>query len=142
MALRFGRGPAVSGLRRGSKHAHSAGRRSDGPSFQRRPPTEPAPGQSYRSRRSQRRAALRAYGGLHMSLNDQTTLRVVLYEGTGSQPLNDDSRFGAVSSLLEKGFAVTRANGQGQPVSNPRGPLLVLGQFSGGQAPLLEDHSQ
>lgn len=74
-----------------------------------------------------------------MSLTDQTTLRVVLYEGAESQSLSGDGRFEAIRSLLEKGFAVTRVNGQGQPVTNARNPLLVLGQFRDGKAPLLED---
>jgi Pyruvate/2-oxoacid:ferredoxin oxidoreductase delta subunit len=76
-----------------------------------------------------------------MSLANQTTLRVVLYEGTGSQPLSSEDRFATVSGLLEKGFAVTRANGNGQPIGNKRGALLVLGQFEDGQAPALEDNA-
>src|SRR5579859_255180 len=76
-----------------------------------------------------------------MSLANQTTLRVVLYEGAGSQPLTSDARFDTVSALLEKGFAVTRASGQGQPLANRNAPLLVVGQFEGGQPPALEDSS-
>jgi Pyruvate/2-oxoacid:ferredoxin oxidoreductase delta subunit len=74
-----------------------------------------------------------------MSLANQTTLRVVLYEGVGTAPLPSEDRYAAVSALLEKGFAVTRANGQGQPVANKQGPMLVLGRFVDGQAPALED---
>ncbi len=74
-----------------------------------------------------------------MSLANQNTLRVVLYEGVGSQPLTGEARFAAISALLEKGFAVTRANGQSKSKSAHRGPLLVLGQFAGGHAPSLED---
>ena len=40
-----------------------------------------------------------------MSLKDQTTLRIVLYEGVGGQPLEPTARFGAMTALLEKGFA-------------------------------------
>ena len=76
-----------------------------------------------------------------MSLANQTTLRVILYEGTGSQALTEESRFTAISSLLEKGFAVTRANGGGTPHSIQNGPVVVLGQFAGGQAPILEDNA-
>ncbi len=76
-----------------------------------------------------------------MSLTNQTTLRVVLYEGVGSQPLTNEARFATVSALLEKGFAVTRANGQGYPISTQHSPLLVLGQFAGGEAPQLEDNA-
>jgi Pyruvate/2-oxoacid:ferredoxin oxidoreductase delta subunit len=74
-----------------------------------------------------------------MSLSEQTILRVVLYEGAGSRPLPGEDRYATVSSLLEKGFAVTRANGQGGPVAGHVGPMLVLGQFSDGQAPSFED---
>ena len=74
-----------------------------------------------------------------MSLANQTTLRVVLYEGAGSQPLTTETRFATVSALLEKGFAVTRASGQGMPVSDQHGPLLVLAQFPDRQVPVLED---
>lgn len=76
-----------------------------------------------------------------MSLANQTTLRVVLYEGAGSQPLTTEARFATVSALLEKGFAVTRASGQGLPFSSQHGPLLVIGQFSNQKAPLLEDNA-
>ena len=48
-----------------------------------------------------------------MSLKDQTTLRIVLYEGDGSQPLAAPDRFAAMTALLEKGFAVTRAAAAG-----------------------------
>lgn len=76
-----------------------------------------------------------------MSLANQTTLRVVLYEGVGSQPLTSETRFATVSALLEKGFAVSRASGQGAPLSGQQGPLVVLGQFSNRQAPALEDQA-
>ena len=39
-------------------------------------------------------------------------LRIVLYEGEGSQPLAAAERFDAISSLLERGFAVTSASGE------------------------------
>ena len=74
-----------------------------------------------------------------MSLVGQSTLRVVLYEGAGSQPLPTDDCYAAMSALLGRGFAVARANGQGQPLSDCAGPLLVLGRFDAGQAPALED---
>jgi Pyruvate/2-oxoacid:ferredoxin oxidoreductase delta subunit len=76
-----------------------------------------------------------------MSLTDQTTLRVVLYEGTGSQPLSNEARFNAVTALLEKGFAVARVNGEGAPVPNRSAAMLVLGQFPEGRPPGLEDHA-
>ncbi|HXI53281.1 MAG TPA: ferredoxin family protein [Candidatus Saccharimonadales bacterium] len=67
-----------------------------------------------------------------MSLQDQTTLRVVLYEGQGAEALPEAGRFGAFSALLEKGYAVTRANGAGAVAPAGRNALLVLGQFPGG----------
>ena len=74
-----------------------------------------------------------------MSLKDQTTLRVVLYEGSESQPLPADDRFATISALLGKGFAVTRATANGAPAPAQRNHLLVLGQFENGQAPVAED---
>jgi Pyruvate/2-oxoacid:ferredoxin oxidoreductase delta subunit len=76
-----------------------------------------------------------------MSLTNQSTLQVVLYEGVGSDPLPGEARFAAIHALLEKGFAVTRSSGQGRPTSKRSGPLLVLGQFAGGTAPALEDNA-
>src|SRR5436309_4421556 len=76
-----------------------------------------------------------------MSLVAQSTLRVVLYEGAQAQPLESADRFGALTALLEKGFAVTRAIQGGRVASHERGPLLVLGKFADGRAPLAEDLS-
>jgi Pyruvate/2-oxoacid:ferredoxin oxidoreductase delta subunit len=62
----------------------------------------------------------------------------VLYEGAGSEPLPPEDRFTALQALLERGFAVARATGQGSPAVAERSPLLVLGRFQGGQAPAAE----
>ena len=70
-----------------------------------------------------------------MSLKDQTTLRVVLYEGDGAQPLAPDERFAALTTLLEKGYAVTRASGRGAVASSDRSQLLVLGRFENARPP-------
>ena len=67
-----------------------------------------------------------------MSLVSQPTLRVVLYEDAGSPPLDSTDRFSALTALLEKGFAVTRAVAGGRVAPHERGSLLVLGKFSGG----------
>src|SRR5438477_2675203 len=64
-----------------------------------------------------------------MSIKDQTTLRVVLYEGAGSQPLEAGERFDTMAALLQKGFAVTRAANGGNLIPPDRGPLLVVGRF-------------
>lgn len=76
-----------------------------------------------------------------MSLKDQTTLRIVLYEGAGSEPLPAADRFGAVTALLEKGFAITRSGGDGRVAPADRSSLLVLGRFNGGGPPQAEDAS-
>ena len=73
-----------------------------------------------------------------MSLKDQSTLRVVLYEGEGAQPLEAQSRFAAMIALLEKGYSVTRSTAMGRVAPSERGALLVLGRFEGGQAPQAE----
>ncbi|MBM3871374.1 MAG: ferredoxin family protein, partial [Verrucomicrobia bacterium] len=66
-----------------------------------------------------------------MSLTTAATLRVVLYEGADARPLDSADRFSALTALLEKGFAVTRAVAGGRVASHERGSLLVLGQFAG-----------
>jgi Pyruvate/2-oxoacid:ferredoxin oxidoreductase delta subunit len=72
-------------------------------------------------------------------LATQSIFRVVIYEGMGSQPLAAPERHAAVSALLEKGFAVTCANGKGTPAPARRNHLLVLGQFDRATAPVAED---
>lgn len=66
-----------------------------------------------------------------MSLTTAATLRVVLYEGADSPALDSTDRFSALTALLEKGFAVTRAVAGGRVAPHERGSLLVLGQFAG-----------
>ncbi|MCI0540620.1 MAG: ferredoxin family protein [Verrucomicrobiales bacterium] len=73
-----------------------------------------------------------------MSLADQTTLRIVLYEGTGSEPLPAEDRFGTMTALLERGYAVTRT-GQGRVAAADRSSLLVLGRFENARPPQAED---
>jgi len=48
-----------------------------------------------------------------MSLRDQTTLRIVLYEGAGAEPLPSSDRMAAITALLERGFSITRTTGRG-----------------------------
>ena len=58
-------------------------------------------------------------------------LRVVIYEGEGTHALEDEQRFALMRTLLEKGYAVTRAAAIGQ-VSGPSaqdGAMVVLGRF-------------
>ena len=66
-----------------------------------------------------------------MSLTTASTLRIVLYEGAHAPPLAATDRFSALTALLEKGFAVTRAVAGGRVAPHERGSLLVLGQFAG-----------
>jgi Pyruvate/2-oxoacid:ferredoxin oxidoreductase delta subunit len=74
-----------------------------------------------------------------MSLKDQTTLRIVLYEGNGAQPLEANDRFAAITSLLERGYAITRVAGEGSLAPVDLSSLLVLGRFNDGKAPRAED---
>ena len=74
-----------------------------------------------------------------MSLKDQTTLRIVFYEGEGAQPLDAPGHFAAVTALLEKGYAVTRVSGEGSVAPVDRASLLVLGRFDGGKPPHAAD---
>ena len=73
-----------------------------------------------------------------MSLKDQSTLRVVLYEGDGAQTLDASERFAAMSALLERGYAVTRTTTRGNVAPADRTSLLILGKF-GAATPKGED---
>jgi Pyruvate/2-oxoacid:ferredoxin oxidoreductase delta subunit len=65
-----------------------------------------------------------------MALRDQKTLRVILYEGPGADALSDSDRFTTLTTLLERGHAVTRTAGA-RAVSPADGAhTLVLGRFS------------
>ena len=76
-----------------------------------------------------------------MSLKDQSTLRVVLYEGDGAQPLEAPDRFAAMSALLEKGYAVTRSTVGGRVAPADRSTLLVLGRFNDRRTPGADQQS-
>ena len=67
-----------------------------------------------------------------MPLSDQSTLRIVLYEGPDVKPLAAPDRFATLTSLLERGYAVTRVTGQGEVARHDRSTVLVLGRFSEG----------
>ena len=66
-----------------------------------------------------------------MPLRDQSTLRIVLYEGEGAQPLDGSERFAALTSLLERGYSITRASGERAVAPADRTAMLVLGRFAG-----------
>ncbi len=72
-----------------------------------------------------------------MSLKDQSTLRVVIYEGDGAQPFDAAQRVAAMTTLLERGFAVTRTTTRGAVAPADRTSLLVVGKF-GDQTPTAE----
>ena len=65
-----------------------------------------------------------------MSLTTQTTLRVVLYEGADAQPLDAADRFAALTTLLERGFTVTRTVPGCHVAPHQKGSLLVFGKFA------------
>ena len=73
-----------------------------------------------------------------MSLQDQSTLRVVLYEGEGAQPLETHDRLAAFTALLDQGFAVTRTVAGGRVAPADHSFMLVLGRFADGRAPEAE----
>jgi len=61
-------------------------------------------------------------------------LRVVLYEGAGSRPLDAPVRASALRLLLESGYGVTRVARTAAPVrAAGTGPLAILGRFEQSQ---------
>jgi len=66
-----------------------------------------------------------------MPLKTDNTVRVVIYEGSGAQPLEAGRRFNAVSALLEKGFGVTRVTEGARVAPADRSAMFVLGDFGG-----------
>ena len=73
-----------------------------------------------------------------MAIADETTLRIVLYEGEGATALEAADRLATVTALLEQGYAVTCA-GEGAVAPADDSSLLVLGRFTNGKAPEAED---
>ncbi|MES2708712.1 MAG: ferredoxin family protein [Verrucomicrobiota bacterium] len=63
---------------------------------------------------------------------------ILIYEGTGSQPLEAARRFEVCAALLDLGYSVSRS-GKGARLSTGQSSLLVLGEFENGSAPELED---
>jgi Pyruvate/2-oxoacid:ferredoxin oxidoreductase delta subunit len=57
-------------------------------------------------------------------------LRIVLFEGTGTQPFEAEERFAALSTLLEKGFAITTTRGDRPVAPVDASPTIVFGRFS------------
>lgn len=74
-----------------------------------------------------------------MSIKEQTTLRVVLYEGDGVQSMDGSERFATMNALLERGYSVTRIGGEGSVAPADRSAVLVLGRFGEGTPAKAED---
>ena len=70
-----------------------------------------------------------------MSITEESTLRVLLYEGNGSTELEPVNRLATMTALLERGYSVSRTTGDGKIAAHERGSLLVLGQFDGEAPP-------
>ena len=68
-----------------------------------------------------------------MSIQDQHTVRVLLYEGSGSVALGAHRRFEVTRGLLERGYGlkVKAARGTEETLPGSRHTLLVLGSFEG-----------
>ena len=66
-----------------------------------------------------------------MSRTEGRNLRVVLYEGPGSTPLDDAVRYQALSALLDNGFEVTRPVAGQEVAPADDAPVLVLGLLDG-----------
>ena len=73
-----------------------------------------------------------------MAIADETTLRIVLYEGEGAATLEASDRCATITALLEKGYAVTCA-GDGAVAPADDSTLWVLGRFENGRIPEAED---
>ncbi|HEX2747569.1 MAG TPA: ferredoxin family protein [Verrucomicrobiales bacterium] len=67
-------------------------------------------------------------------------IHILLYEGTGSLPIPGDRRFSILTGLLDRGYSVSRT-GAGTCLPGDESTLVVLGEFSGGAAPTLEDRT-
>ena len=53
-----------------------------------------------------------------MAITEETTLRIVLYEGENAEALSAEERCASLTALLEKGYSVTCAgNGTGHDPS-------------------------
>jgi NAD-dependent dihydropyrimidine dehydrogenase PreA subunit len=69
-------------------------------------------------------------------------LRIVLYEGSGSRPLDAPVRSAALRQLLESGYGVTRVvAGAGMATLAGEGPIAVLGRFDQAQPGLAESQA-
>ncbi|RYD36517.1 MAG: ferredoxin family protein [Verrucomicrobiaceae bacterium] len=63
---------------------------------------------------------------------------ILIYEGTGSRPLEAGRRFEICAGLLDLGYSVSRS-GAGARLGAGQEKLVVLAEFANGTAPELED---
>ena len=75
-----------------------------------------------------------------MSIKDQSTLRILLYEGEGASRLSGSARFEAVRGLIEKGYAISRSADHCEVTPGEKSSVLVLGQFTS-EPPEQKEHS-
>ncbi|TWT36547.1 hypothetical protein KOR34_14530 [Posidoniimonas corsicana] len=66
-----------------------------------------------------------------MIATSETIQRVVLYEGRGSQPLEQGVRLDLFSRLLDRGYSVSRVRPDGALADLGHRELIVLGDFAG-----------
>jgi Pyruvate/2-oxoacid:ferredoxin oxidoreductase delta subunit len=71
-----------------------------------------------------------------MSLNQ--ALHLVLYEGAGAEALSPETRLQALSSLLEKGYAVSRTSADISFIPNGHTVVMVLGHFANRHVPTVQ----
>jgi len=74
-----------------------------------------------------------------MKESSNPSMRVVIYEGAGSQPLSADDRYDAVRAMLESGYAATCSSSDGQVGQADSRDLVVLGRFDS-QTPFASEH--
>jgi len=67
-----------------------------------------------------------------MTALSTSSLRVVLFEGRGSEPFPEADRAALLRGLLDRGYSVASVRGEGTPPAPPaQGLLVVLGRFVG-----------
>ena len=76
-------------------------------------------------------------------MSSARTLTIVLYEGSGSTPLDPSVRAGAMRAFLESGYRVARVAAQASaPAASGSGPLAVLGRFHDAQPSVAESSGE
>jgi len=73
-----------------------------------------------------------------MNSPSSLSLRIVLYEGSGSQPLAGDERYRLLKTLLDKGYGVTCTGRQGHAAGTDGSVQLMLGRYEGQKLPQAE----